>query len=159
MKQFASSLLILLLTGAPAYAGVSSPSSYDDRARELQKERERLARENDPVDRAKIGIKISDLLLENVADSVREGNLEGMQMELAAYTSAIESAHQTLVDSGRNGQKKSSGFVEFEIALRKQVRKFDDYARMLATDRRGPIEQAKKLATGIQNKLLKAIFP
>jgi hypothetical protein len=153
MKRIASCLLILLLTNAPAWAGA------ENRALELQREREKLEKERDPVDRAKIGIKISDLLLDNVADSVRVGNFTDMEQELSAYVATIESAHQTLVDSGLNAQKKSGGFKDLEIALRKQVLKFDDYARMLTGDRREPLEEAKKLATGIRNKLLKALFP
>ena len=153
MKRIALCPLVLLLISAPAIAGA------ENRALELQREREKLEREKDPVDRAKIGIRISDLLLDNIADSVREGDFTELQAELAAYTTAIESAHKSLVDSGRDAQKKSGGFRELEIALRKQVRKFDDYARMLTTDRREPIEQAKKLATGIRDKLLKALFP
>jgi len=153
MKRIASCLLVLLLTSLPAWAGA------ENRALELQREREKLGKEKDPVDRAKIGIKISDLLLDNVADTLRDGNYTAMQQELSAYTSAIEDAHQALATSGRDAQKKSGGFKELEIALRKQVRKFDDYARTLTTDRREPLEKAKKLATGIRDKLLKALFP
>jgi len=153
MKRIVLSLLILLLTGAPGYAG------FENRALELQREREKLEKEKDPVERTKIGIKISDLLLDDVADSVRDQNFDDMQHELTAYAAAIEDAHQTLVDSGRDAQKKAGGFKELEIALRKQVRKFDDYARMLTIDRREPVEQAKKLAVGIRDKLLKALFP
>jgi hypothetical protein len=153
MKRIVSCLLFLLLTGTPSYGAA------ENRALELQREREKFEREKDPVDRAKIGIKISDLLLDNVADYVREGNFDNLQQELSAYAATIESAHQTLVASGRDAEKKAGGFRELEIALRKQVRKFDDYARMVATDRRGPIEQTKKLATGIRDKLLKALFP
>ncbi len=153
MKRIAPGLLVLLLTSVPAYAGA------ENRALDLQREREKLEREKDPVDRAKIGIKISDLLLDNVADYLRDGNYVEMQQELSAYTSTIEDAHQTLVVSGRDAQKKAGGFKDLEIALRKQVRKFDDYARMLTTDRREPLEKAKKLATGIRDKLLKALFP
>lgn len=153
MKQTVSCLLILLLTGAPIYAAAGN------RALELQKEREKLAKENDPVDRAKIGVKISDLLLEDIADSVKAGDFDRMQAQLSAYTATIEGAHKSLADSGRNAQKKSGGFTHLEIAIRKQIRKFDDYARVLTTDRRGPIEQTKTLATGIRDKLLKALFP
>jgi hypothetical protein len=153
MKQIVSCLLFLLLTATPIYAGA------ENRALELQREREKFEKERDPVDRAKIGIKISDLLLEEVADSLKAGNFDQMEEQLSAYTETIEGAHKSLVDSGRNAQKKSAGFTNLEIAIRKQIRKFDDYARMLATDRRGPIEQTKKLASGIRDKLLKALFP
>src|SRR5436190_5151899 len=104
MKRIAPCLLILLLTTAPAWAGA------ENRALELQRERQKLEREKDPIDRAKIGIKISDLLLENVADSVRDQNFTEMQEELSAYTAAIVGAHQSLVESGRDPQKKAGGF-------------------------------------------------
>ncbi len=153
MKRIVTCLFVLLLTGLPGYAGA------ENRALELQRQRERLEKEKDPVDRAKIAIKISDILLDDVAQSLSDGDFDEMEQGLAAYASTIEEAHQELVDSGRNAQKKAGGFKDLEIALRKQVRKFDDYARMLTLDRREPIEQARKIASGIRDKLLKALFP
>jgi hypothetical protein len=153
MKRIVFSLLVLLLAGAPGYA------SSDERARELLKERERFDKTKDPVDKAKIGIRITDLLLEEIADAVKDKNFTELDADLNAYTSTIETAHEVLASSGRDAQKKSGGFRDLEIALRKQVRKFDDYAKMLTVDRREPLEKAKKLATGIRDKLLKALFP
>jgi hypothetical protein len=153
MKQIVASLIVMLLIST------STLAREDDRAKELQKERQRLLKETDPVDKAKISVKISDLLLEEIAESVKVGNYAELESQLAAYTSTIKGAHETLVESGRNAQKKPGGFKELEIALRKQARKFDDYARMLTTDRREPIDAAKKLAVGIRDKLMKALFP
>jgi hypothetical protein len=82
-----------------------------------------------------------------------------MQMQLTAYTTTIESAHQTLINSGRNASKRPGGFKELEIALRKHARRFDEFARMLNLDRRVPFEQTKIVVIGIRDKLLKALFP
>jgi hypothetical protein len=157
MKRIVCSLLILLLAGATSLASPSA--SNDERAKELQKERERFDREKDPVDKAKIGIRISDLLLEDIAEAVKDKNFNELNTDVMAYTSTIETAHQTLVESGRDAQKKSGGFRDLEIALRKQTLRLSDYARMLTIDRREPLEQAKKLADAIRSKLLKALFP
>ena len=157
MKQVATIPLMLLLAvfiTPPAIA-----SSNEDRAKDLQKERAKLEKESDPVDRAKIGIKISEILLEDVGEAVREGDFTAMEQQLSAYAETIENAHQALVDSGRDAVKKPSGFKELEIALRKHVRQFDEFARMLNLQKRVPVEKVKDLAAGIRDKLLKALFP
>ena len=157
MKQIIRLLLVLLLAGA--LPPVASAASEEERAKELEKERAKLVKETDPVDRAKIGITISDILIEDLGDAVRKGDFSEMQTQLTAYTTTIETAHQTLVESGRNASKKPSGFKELEIALRKHARRFDEFARALNLDRRIPIEQTKTLVIGIRDKLLKALFP
>jgi hypothetical protein len=147
-------LLGLTVLSLPAFA-----ADDEARSRELRKEQERLEKETDPVDRAKIGIKISELLLEGVGDSARSGDFDAMETELVAYTSVIEEAHKTLVDSGRDAQKKAGGFKDLEIALRKHVRMFQDVARTLNLEKRVPIEKAIDLANGVRNRLLKLLFP
>jgi hypothetical protein len=157
MKQVVIFPLMLLLTGAPVPR--AGAATEEDRVKELQKERAKLQRETDPVDRAKIGVKISDMLVEEVGEAVRDGNFPEMEMQLTAYAETIESAHQSLVVSGRDAVKKPSGFKELEIALRQHVRKFDEFSRMLNLQRRVPIEKTKELATAVRDKLLKALFP
>jgi hypothetical protein len=157
MKQIVTNAIVLLLLVAtlpPAFA-----ASDEDRERQLQRERQKLEKEKDPVDRAKIAIKISEILLDDVADAVRAGKVDEMELQLAAYSETIESAHQTLVDSGRNASKKPGGFKELEIALRKHTRKFEEFARMLGIQSRVPLEKAKDFVVGVQKKLLKALFP
>ena len=156
MKRTMTIPLALLLIGV--FATMASAASEEERARELQKERAKLEKENDPVDRAKIGIKISEILIEDVGEAVRVGDFTEMEAQLTAYSETIENAHKALVDSGRDAVKKPSGFRELEITLRKHVRKFDEFARVLNLQRRVPVEQTKNLAAGIRDKLLKALF-
>ena len=95
MKQVFIVPLMLLLTGLAATAAATTE---EERAKELQKERTRLQKETDPIDRAKIGVKISDILVEDVGEAVREGNFEEMQLQLTAYAQTIENAHKELLD-------------------------------------------------------------
>jgi hypothetical protein len=158
MKQVVLFPLLLLLTAAFAFVKVPIMGA-EARLKELQKERTKLEKTSDPVERAKIGIRISDILLDNVGDSVREGDFTQMQVNLTEYAETIQSAHQALMDSGRNAAKKPGGFKDLEMALRQHVRKFEDFARSLNLQRRVPVEQTKDLAVGIRDKLLKALFP
>ena len=158
MKQVVALPLVLLLNAVLVSAKVPLTSS-EARIKELQKERGRLEKTTDPVERAKIGIKISEILLDNVGDSVRQGDFSQMETNLTEYAETIQSAHQVLLDSGRNAAKKPGGFKDLEMALRQHVRKFEDFARSLNLQRRIPVEQTKDLASGIRDKLLKALFP
>jgi len=157
MKQVVVIPLMLLLAGA--LAPTTGAATDEVRAKELQKEREKLQKETDPVDRAKIGVKISDLLVEDVGDAVRQGDFDELATQLSAYAQTIENAHKELVDSGRDAVKKPGGFKELEIALRQHVRKFEDLSRMLNLQRRVPLEKTKDLAVSIRDKVLKALFP
>ena len=157
MKQVVTLQLVLLLAGA--LTPIALAGTEEERARELAKERLKLEKETDPVDRAKIEIKISEYLLLDVGDAVREGDLARLEQHLEAYTATIQDAHQVLMDSGRDAVKKPGGFKELEIALRKHIRKFEDFGRALNLQRRVPLEKAKDLATGIRDKLLKKLFP
>lgn len=158
MKRVVTLPLVLQLVVALAPTALAATD--EERARELQKERAKLEKVTDPVDRAKIGIKISEILLEDVGESVKEGDLHQMEQQLVQYSAAIQDAHQVLLNSGRNAAKKPGGFKELEIALRKQARTFDDFTRMVnSLQARVPIERAKELAIGIRDKLLKALFP
>lgn len=159
MKRVVTIPLVFLLAGALALAAFPGRSD-EERAKELLKEKTRLEKETDPVGRAKIGIKISDILLADVSESVRQGNIPEMEQQLTQYAAAIQDAHQALVDSGRNAARKPEGFKELEITLRKHTRTFDDLTRMLnSLQARVPLEKAKDLAVGIRDKLLKALFP
>ena len=157
MKRVVIPVFVVFLLGV--FPTASSAAENEERAKQLQRERQRLSKEDDPVERAKIGIKISEILLEEVAESAKDGQFDEMEQELTAYADTIQGAHTSLVESGRNASKKPAGFKELEIALRKQVRKLEDFARVLNVQRRIPLDKAKDLAGGIRNKLLKALFP
>ena len=157
MKHAVIFPLVLFFIGASA--DVAFSITDDDRAKQLERERQKFEREDDPVSRAKIGIKIGDLLLDDVAQSVKDGKFDQMEQQLTAYHDTIAAAHESLVDSGRNASKKSGGFKELEIALRKHARKFEDFARLLNIQRRIPLEKARDFANSVREKLLKALFP
>jgi hypothetical protein len=157
MRQAVTIAFVLLLTSA--LLPPISASSDEERAKQLQKERARLEKETDPLDRVKISIRISEILLEDVGESVRVGDFDQMERELTEYSTTIQDAHQALANSGRDASKRPGGFKELEIALRKHIRKFEDVSRALTLEHRDPVDKTRDLASGIRDKLLKALFP
>src|SRR5262245_52477507 len=77
MRQVVTLSVVLLLAGA--MISTASASTDEERAKQLERERTRLEKESDPVDRAKIGIRISEMLMDDVSESIRDGNLDVME--------------------------------------------------------------------------------
>jgi hypothetical protein len=67
----------------------------------LQKERTSLSKTNNPVDRTKIQIKISNLLLTLLADAARDGNDKLAEQYLNDYSNTISDAHMTMMKTAR----------------------------------------------------------
>jgi hypothetical protein len=124
----------------------------------LDRERERLKRITDAVDRTKIDIDISEILLSLVSDAVRSGEPEVLGKRLGEYVDAIEDAHQAMMKTGRDAHRKPKGFKDLEISLRRQIRILDDIGRGLTFDQRDPVDKAKQQASNIRDDLLKALF-
>src|SRR5262249_36195044 len=125
---------------------------------DLQRERDKLKRATDPVDRAKSDIKISEILLSLTNDSVRNGDAETMEQHLTEYVSTIQDAHETLMKTGRDARKKPHGFKDLEISLRRQINQLKDIGGALTVDQREPVDKARSEASRIRDDLLKALF-
>jgi hypothetical protein len=157
MKRYLILLLIFGITSC-AVRTASLRAQFDKRLQQLEKEKTKLKTQTDPVGYTKTQIKIAEILLSLVGDSVRSGEMELMDQRLDGYVTAIQDAHQMMVKTGRDAHKKPKGFKDLEIALRRQVRQLEDIGRTLAFDDREPIDKAKERATGIRDELFKALF-
>jgi len=131
---------------------------YDKRLERLQREREKLSRATDPVDRAKTDITISEILLSLASDAIKSGEPEVLGKRLAEYVDTIRDAHQTMMKTGRDAHRKPKGFKELEIALRRQIRVLDDLSHSVSFDQRDPVEKAKQEASDIREDVFRALF-
>lgn len=136
----------------------SLQGQYDKRLERLQRERDKLNRITDPVDRTKTDINISEILLTLASEAVKTGEPEVLEKRLKEYVEAIQDAHQSMIKTGRDAHRKPKGFKELEIALRRQIRTLDDIGRTLTFDQRDPVDRAKQEASEIRDELLKALF-
>ena len=149
--------LCLQLTCTHLLITVSYPSENKPE-REYQKQLEKLQRETSPVAKAKIWIKMSEIDLEEAAQRIKEGELDDANKYLTRYIDVIRQANETLKNSQRNAQKNPAGFKEFEISLRKQLRKLADLKLSYPFDQREKIDQAIAGAESAQGDMLQAIF-
>lgn len=153
----AAALLLLCLE---ACGGRSLPleTPPDRLTLQLERERKNLTKTNNPVNQAKILIRISDALLGLVRHSAAAGETDAMKSNLAEYAKAIESGHDALKQSGRNARSKSDGFLDFELAMRRQLRQLEDVRATLgATDREALNAVITRVST-VRNSILDALM-
>ncbi len=151
-------LLIFFSISSCAIRSSSLRAQYDKRLERLEREKDKLKRATDPVDRTKTEIRIAEILLTFVSDAANAGDQERLEQHLDEYRAAIQDAHQTMFRTGRDAHKKPKGFKDLEIALRRQVRQLEDIGQGLSFDQREPVQKAKEEASAIRDQLLKALF-
>jgi hypothetical protein len=151
-KQFTIALTVLLFT----FPGSSFGQSKTEMS--LQKERADLARSTNPVERTKINIKISDLLIVLLTDAARAGDDKMVEQNLTDYTNTIQDARLTMVKTGKDAHKHPAGFKELEISLRKQQSKLTDAGRLMEYEQREAVDKVRKLASDISDQLVKMML-
>src|SRR5690349_5618635 len=104
MRYLIAALLVLALTSCTVHS-VPLFQQPDKRVLSLEKELAKLKTQTDPVERAKTKIRISEILLSLVSDSVRSGDTEVMDQRLDEYVATIQKAHETLMKTGRDAHK------------------------------------------------------
>ena len=124
----------------------------------LQKERTSLSKTNNPVDRTKIQIKISNLLLTLLADAARDGNDKLAEQYLNDYSRTISDAHITMMKTGKDAHKHPAGFKDLEISLRKQQRQLSDAGKLMDVDSRADVDRVRKQASDISDELVKTML-
>ena len=149
-------LILITVTSCTIRTGFFQ--GVDKRFERLQREKDKLNRLTDPVDRTKTDIAIAEILLSLASDAIKTGEPEALGKRLNEYVETIRDAHQTMVKTGRDAHKKPKGFKELEIALRRQIRMLEDLARGVTFDQRDPVEKAKEEASDIREDVLKALF-
>src|SRR5215468_12489801 len=160
MRKLERFVLVLVVVAVSSCAIRITPlqGQYDKRLERLQKERDKLTRITDPVDRTKTGIAISEILLSLASDAIKTGEPEMIGKRLNEYVDTIREAHQAMMKTGRDAHRKPKGFKDLEIALRRQIRLLDDISRGITFEQRDPVEKAKQEASDIREELLKALF-
>ncbi|HEX4998828.1 MAG TPA: hypothetical protein VFY29_11420 [Terriglobia bacterium] len=157
MKLMAAALLMLTLE---ACGGRTIPLEAPP-ARlhaELQRDRDSLVKTSNPVSRAKILIRISDALLGLVRHSAATGDIVAMKYSLNQYTDALEDGQKVMQETGRNARSKSAGFMDLELAMRRQLRELEDIGATLTANERDPVNQAITNVSGIRDSMLEALM-
>jgi hypothetical protein len=151
-----SLLVPFLVFGCAARLGHKSESLIGER---LAVERGRLSELQDPIERTRSYITISDLLLDFVADAARDHDAESLMPLVNQYVSTIRSARDTIVNSDRQAIQKAVAYKDLEIAISLQTRRLQAITGALTIDERPPFERALSAANSIGEEMMGLLFP
>jgi hypothetical protein len=130
-----------------------------EKTERLAVERGRVLEETDPVDRTRSYITISQILMDFIADAAGSQPPEELRALVDQFITAIQTARDTIVNSGRDPERRSAGYRELEISLRQQLRILDDVGRSLTIDEREPVARASQSVETIRDEILRLLFP
>jgi len=133
-------------------------ATQDKRAAQMENERRKLDRTKDPEDRTESLMKIADIQLTYVTDAVGASDLSKMQTSLQEYRQTVSDARNTMMNSGLNPYKKSGGYRNVELGLRKHVRVLEETAKRLTLAQRPPVEETIRIISAIHDEFLQVLF-
>lgn len=137
-----------------AALGCAGPALGD----EVEKQRTRLARTNDPVERAKITVKLGDALLDKMIFAFRNGLTDQGEKLLAEYREAVLYAGRKLLSSNRDARRSPGGFKHLEIHIRQGERRLVDLSHGLSYDQVGRIDETREELESLRQDLLAALM-
>lgn len=124
----------------------------------LQELRDKLARERDADDRAKITVEIGEALLGQIAEALKKPDLEAGRTLLDEYVKTMRQAYEDLEASGRDARRKPKGFKDLEIHLRRSHKDLDELGHLLSFDELEPLRKAMEEIEDIREKLLENLM-
>lgn len=146
----------LVLAGLLAsWAFAASPARRDNEQDLIS----RIARERNPVKKARYEIRLARVKLFQAMEALDEDDVKGSQELLQDYLDEMNRAWDTLLSSGRPAHKKPQGFKQLDIALREDMRYLEDMKHRYSYLDRGPAEKIEKEVEQLRGRVLKALFP
>jgi hypothetical protein len=123
----------------------------------LDEARSRLEHARTPVERARAQCEISDVMLNQVKENVPLSDTRTLNDWLEQYRSAISSARDTMVTSGRDPQRDPEGYKDLEMLLRQHINILSTWKRKAHDSK--PIEDTLVVAIGIRKEMMDLLFP
>ncbi len=117
----------------------------------------RLDREQDPVKRGLLQMKLAEYAFDESHRLYDDGSDQALP-KLKEMLDYIQQAEQTLFNTGRDPRKKPKGFKESEIKLRELQRRLTDLATNLPLDERPPVQEIGRQVAQIHDRFLNGIM-
>ncbi len=120
--------------------------------------RARLARENDPFRRARLQLRLAELLLDEGRKLYEEAEPEKGLAKLHEMLSLAVDTHDRLFATGNEPRKKPKGFKESEIKLRELSRRLEDLRLAIPTEERPEVEKIAARLLEIRDHILNGLM-
>ena len=129
------------------------------RAQLVEDLRPSFQRETDPVRKARMFPRLGEAELSRVRYLGTQERYDDALAALEQYRDDAQAAHAALKSSGINADKKSNGFKQLQIHLRKSILYIGDTIAALPFERRAPFQEIQKQVEGFDKELIEMLFP
>jgi hypothetical protein len=119
----------------------------------------RMERENNPVKKAKIEIRLGRQKLTHALEACEKDDHPRCQEFLGSFLALMKSSWARLKATGRVAAKQVDGFKELDIALREGSRQLEDLKQRVPYQDIGEIDSAEKETDQLRAEVLRALFP
>jgi len=144
---------ILMLCASESFHGAGFRVDTED---ELQG---KIGRENDPVKKAKLKVRLARLKLIRGEDACEKDNDDLCHQMMNSYLELVRDSWKDLEASGHRASRQPSGFKELDIALREEARDMEDAEHKVPFEDRDFIESVIKEINLLHEKVITALFP
>ena len=127
-------------------------------ASERPKVEAKLARERNPIKKARLEVQLAEISFKEARKLYLEGDSESGLEKLKEMLSWSEKAHDRLFETGRNPRKKPGGFKDAEIKLRKLERRLSDLRLAVPFQDREEMQKITARLTELREDLLLGIM-
>ncbi len=142
---------------AGALAGLLLPgASAQNQIAELQTQ---FNRENDPVRKVKVLMKLGGAQFELMHKETDDGNYEQALRTLGEYRDEVSTTEAALKATGTDAERKPGGFKQLQIHLRKSLREIDQTIMAMPDGQRPPFETVRRDLLRIDKELIDMLFP
>lgn len=150
-------VLFVALAGFGSHISLGQ-AKLDTRERDIDLERQKLAKERNPADRAESMMKIADITLSFLKDAASAKDTAGIEAYTELYRQTVMDARNEMMQSGLDGYKKPKGYQTIETRVRKQLPMLQEIARGLNLENRKPVEAVIDVASKVRDEMLKVLF-
>ncbi len=125
----------------------------------LAQYRSQFLHETDPVRKAKLVPHLADAEFEAIHTELQAGEVDEALRILENYRDEVVSTKKALEATGVDAEKKPAGFKELQISVRQGLRRLSDALAEMTTDQQKPFEAVQKDLEGINQGLIRELFP
>jgi hypothetical protein len=112
-----------------------------------------------PVRKAEFFPKLGDAYIGLVLQHLKSGHYDQALSVLETYSETVKNLQTTLRELVPDLERKSDGFRQLEVHLRKSIRILNDVALELPVEQRGPFKVGIQGLQQIDSELIEELFP
>jgi hypothetical protein len=116
-------------------------------------------KESDPVHKAKILVKLSDYLFQQIRSEADSGKIDDSLKDLESFRDECVSTHQALKAKVGDPERKSAGFKELQISVRESLHRLREILAGLGGEDQKQYANVRLELENLDNELVHELFP